>query len=303
MRLNNPEVRIENSSCCNAHCTVCPREQLTRPRMVMDLVPFSRLVRQAKDLGATVIAIYGFGEPLLDTGIADKVKVCSDHGLESFITTNAFKLWKKRTFELLDAGLTHIRFSVHGINKQMYESVHKGLRYPFVKNNIDLFLSMNRDVYNGQCVTMLTAMPMHDEPIELIREKWEDAVDFLEIWSPHNWAGGKDFRKIVRKKKTCGRPWDGPVQINSDGTMMVCCFDFNGEMTVGDTNRQSIKKILKGAEFDRIRGKHESGDLAGLPCKTCDQLNEYEESPLLYSNRDKSRAINKSSTTKIKIGG
>ena len=302
MKLSNPEVRIENSSACNAHCTICPREKLTRPRVIMLNEDFARLVRQAHDLGAKIIAIYGYGEPLLDPGLATKIKLCTDLGLETFITTNASLLNSDLSHHILNAGLTQIRFSMHGFDRKSYEAVHRGLSYFKVRSNISEFLNINKHRHK-RAVTMLTTIPSDDVSLDEIIDAWESDVDYLEIWKPHNWAGGRDFRTIVRKKKTCGRPWHGPLQINADGKVMVCCFDFNAEMIVGDTHKQDLRSIIIGKEFDKIRRAHREGDLTGLPCETCDQLNEYKESPLLYSNRDASRAINRSSTNKFRIGG
>jgi len=139
---------------------------------------------------------------------------------------------------------------------------------------------------------------MADESIDDIRRFWEPNVNWLEVWRPHGWAGGRDYRDLNPKKKTCGRPFRGPVQINADGKMMVCCFDFDARLIVGDTYKKTIKEILKDKPFIRIREKHESGDLSGLICQTCDQLNEGED-VLLYSNRDPDKQLGCTSSTKF----
>ena len=82
---------------------------------------------------------------------------------------------------------------------------------------------------------------------------------------------------------------------------MVCCFDFNAKLTVGDTRKNTIEEILKGKEFSEIRNKHADGNLTGLICETCDQLNE-DDDPLLYSSRDPDKQIGTTSSTKFKIG-
>jgi hypothetical protein len=155
----------------------------------------------------------------------------------------------------------------------------------------------------GSTTTHVSVIPMHSENIDAIKEFWLGMVDYLEIWRPHNWVYGKNYRRNNRRKSTCGRPFSGPVQINADGKMMVCCFDYNAEMTVGDTYESTIEDILKGDKFNKIVKKHALGDLIGLPCEKCDQLNEYteEDYPLLYSNRDKEKKINVTSSTKFEL--
>ena len=74
-------------------------------------------------------------------------------------------------------------------------------------------------------------------------------------------------------------------------------------MTIGDTYKDSVESILFGYELEKIKYKHDIGDLTGLPCEVCDQLNEYDEenSPLLYSNRDPNKEIGVTSTLKEKL--
>ena len=296
MHLRNTEVRIETIAKCNSKCIMCPREKLTRNKGAMSYSHFERLAVEAKLLGAKTISLFGFGEPLMDTNLPEKVKLVSKLGMEPIITTNASLLTQTKTHSLLEAGLKQIRFSVHGLGKT-YDLTHVGLNWHNTMRNINSFLDMNQ----GQCTTHVSVIPMHNEEIEEIKKFWGGDVDYIEIWRPHNWVYGRRYRKVKGRLKTCGRPSNGPIQINTDGTIMVCCFDFNGEMTIGDTWRASIKEILKSEKAVLVRRKHESGDLSGLPCETCDQLNIYGEDdyPLLYSNRDESKEINKTSSTKF----
>jgi len=300
LKLINSEVRIENSSLCNAKCTICPRKSFARPKMTMDNLSFAKLVNQAHGLGAELISIFGYGEPLMDEDVAWKTSYVTNLEMDTFITTNAALLNTDMAYDLLKAGLTHIRFSVHGTFEN-YEKVHKGLKFNVVIRNIFNFIKVNEVVFDKQCEVSVTVIPMHGETVDEIRKFWDGKVDYLEIWEPHNFTQGKTFRKKNRGLKSCNRPHSGPVQINSDGTMMVCCFDYNGELTVGCTNVDSIEDILKGEAYNTIREKHWEGDLSGLICEGCDQLNVESESPLLYSSRDPECKIGKTSSTKFEL--
>lgn len=300
MKLLNNEVRIETTNSCQAHCIICPRDKMTRPLAVMDNKHFKHLVDQAVTMGAETITLFGYGEPLLDLYIAEKIEYCTKHGLKTFITTNAGMLTEEKSYSLLDSGLRHIRFSCHGIGDN-YEKVHRGLRWSKVINNIEDFVYFNETEFNHQCRVDVSIIPMNGENISEVIGFWESLADDIEVWSPHGWAGGKVYRTGERKLKTCGRPFNGPIQINADGTMMVCCFDFDGKLTVGNTYKDSIQAILKGKQFNEIRRKHTEGDLTGLICETCDQLFIEEDSPLLYSSIDPNCEINKTSSTKFKL--
>jgi hypothetical protein len=277
---------------------MCPRAFLTRPKVDMGFEHFKDLCAQSKHLGAETISLFGFGEPLLDKTISEKVALVNMLEMEPIITTNASLLTERMAHRLLDAGLRQIRFSVHGLG-ETYNKTHIGLSWKKTIRNIMNFIAMNA----GECTTHVSVIPLHGETVEEIKNFWQYMVDYLEIWRPHNWSYAKSYRKVNRRKSTCGRPSSGPVQINADGKMMVCCFDFNAEMTIGDTYENTIEEILKGDIINSIINKHALGDLSGLPCENCDQLNEYieEDYPLLYSNRDEKRDINVTSSTKFKL--
>jgi hypothetical protein len=72
-----------------------------------------------------------------------------------------------------------------------------------------------------------------------------------------------------------------------DGTINMCCFDFNGDLTLGDLKTQSITEIFKGESFQKIFKCHKSGDFegSGLICKNCDQRNEEKFDVLIYNSK------------------
>jgi len=184
-KLINPEVRIENTNYCNARCVICPREKMSRPKATMGRGYFCNLVEQAHYLGATAIGAFGYGEPLLDVGIVDKVEYIGKRGMEAHITTNASLLTEKLIYRLLDVGLSHIRFSVHATSPKIYQMVHHGLNWFTVTKNICNFIDRNNSV-GHPCTTHMTVIPLHGETVDEIRELWEPACDYLEIWRPHN---------------------------------------------------------------------------------------------------------------------
>jgi len=202
---------------------------------------------------------------------------------------------------LYENGLSHIRFSIHGLNKADFESVQPGLKWMSTLINIYRAVELRNE---GKYETNIsvTVIPMHDEPVDLIRKFWEGIVDYLEIWKPHNWSCVKEYRpKTTERRKTCGRPENGPVQIQWDGTVIPCCFLTDSEIILGNTHDKTIEQILKDRPYDELRKKHQVGKLEGLPCQDCDQLNIEDGSPLLYSNRDKERRINVTSSAKFDL--
>ena len=271
---------------------------MTRPKVTMDGAHFESLVLQAKELGATDVSIFGFGESLLDSGLDTKLLISKD--LTTHITTNASLLTEDKAKMLLENGLKYIRFSAHGFD-YTYEKVHKFLKWTIVCRNIFNCIKMNNTRYNHLCKVEVSVIPLYGESVERIRDFWEPHVDYLEVWKPHGWGGSYDFKRSGEKLKSCGRPFTGPVQIQADGKVIPCCFLTNGEIILGDTHKNTIEEILKGNDYNELRHRHRVGDLEGLPCRYCDQRIITPESPLLYSSRDSTCEIGRTSSTKFKI--
>ena len=73
-RLQHPEVRYEPTDLCNANCTMCPRESHTRPQGIMDQGLYERSIDEVAALGAEQVVLTGFGEPMLDRRLEDKIR-------------------------------------------------------------------------------------------------------------------------------------------------------------------------------------------------------------------------------------
>ena len=261
---------------------------------------FCNLVDQVVELGVDTVSVFGYGEPLLDKNLEEKIGYCSDKGLNTWITTNASVLGLQRGFDLISAGLKNIRFSVHAITPRNYDRVHKNLSWIETVRNIANFFHINNRA-GHPVTTHMTVIPLNDEPVEHIVEVWGKLVDYLEIWKPHNWGTKKQYRKSIPQKKTCGRPFSGPLQIQADGYIIPCCFLTDGEIKLGNVNDDTILNILNGTKYKELQDIHRSGIYKNVACETCDQRNIEVENPLLFSNRDPDKIIGKTSTCKKQI--
>ena len=302
-KLINVECRIETTNYCNASCTICSHHKMTRPKGIMSSFFFKELISQAKDMGAKLISPFGFGEPLLDPTLEDKIQLCTNFGLETFITTNGSLCFRGRILNLFNAGLNHLRISVHAINKENYSKIHFYLDWNQLATNIYHLLKIRNDAFPNVRVS-ITTIPMHGETVDQIKDFWKDTfgIEDIEIWRAHNWGETKNYRPKTQKRlKTCGRPFRGPIQIEWDGTIIPCCFLTDNELTLGNAKGKSLKNILLDNPYQELRKRHKSGDLEGLPCENCDQLNIEKESVLLYSKHDPDCNINRTSSLKFDL--
>lgn len=296
MRLNHPEVRYEVTDHCNAECVMCPRDKHDRPHGVMSTERFCQSIDEVSALGALRVVLTGFGEPLLDRELEQKIAYAHTAGLRTYIITNASCLTTKRAHGLVDAGLDEMRISFYGMSDRSYAEVMRGLEYRRTLNNIMGFLQVRKAT---KVMLSFLCLPENEGEEGAFRSFWEPLVDYIEVWKPHNFGDGRDYRERGREKKSCGRPKNGPLQIQWDGTVIPCCYDYNNQIVLGNAFNAPVLDVLHGSPYERLRRAHERGAFHEFPyCDQCDQLLEHSEA-LVYTNRHslpKSQAVQLSNT-------
>lgn len=286
MRLQHPEVRYEVTDLCNSNCILCPREKHTRPHGIMDQAKYEASIDEIVGMGAKRVVLTGFGEPLLDKRLEEKIKYAKNKGLSTYIITNASGLTKNRAMRLLYAGLDEMRISFYGMQENVYELVMKGLDYRRTVDNIIGFLALKDKLkFKTKVQVSYIVLPENEQDTEAFREFWEPKVDAIEIWKPHNFGDGKQYRERAGEKVTCGRPKNGPLQIQWDGSVIPCCYDYNNQIVLGNAFEDSISDILSGEGYQALRLAHHMGAFHKFPyCDQCDQLLPHDDA-LIYSNR------------------
>ena len=60
-------------------------------------------------------------------------------------------------------------------------------------------------------------------------------------------------------KKTCGRPENGPLQIQWNGEVIPCCYDYNNQIILGNAFETPVMEILGGEKYEDLRDAHRKG--------------------------------------------
>ncbi|MBF0522436.1 MAG: radical SAM protein [Candidatus Omnitrophica bacterium] len=307
----NNDMRIEVSTKCNYRCIICPHpNQLTRTKEIMSLELFKTIFDkiQKETSQYTTLTFPGMGEPLLDKTLLNKIRYAKKKKpqLDVLILTNGSLLTPKIFKELEDLGVSPIRVSLYGTTPQTYTKVH-GLENKNIFSRVkDNLMEIARNKKTTQLI--LTYNVVHGANDKVVKDwikEWEGKVDLLEVWRPHNWVDAGHFRSIQRKKLiTCGRPFNGPLQIQVDGTVNMCCFDYDGKLTIGDLKTQSLKEIFSSPLYKKLVECHEQGKFkgSGLICENCDQRNADKSDVMIYNSKfNIEERVKMTSTTYKKI--
>jgi len=302
--LNTNEVRIETCTKCFYSCIFCPHStKFNRKKEEMTLEKFKFIVDKIKKElpNITDITISGFGEAFLDDKIFEKIKYAKESGFKIHTLSNGYYLFYPKVDILNEIGVEDIRISLHSIIYEPYHKITKAPLYQFrqVLWNIDYIIKET----NINLVLTFDIIPgINDNQIDLIKEKYDNHAT-IEIWKPHNWVNAFKFRKGDIFKPTCGRPWNSPYQIQVDGTVNMCCFDYNGKLLLGNFLNQTMKEIFHDKPYLDLKKHHKNNtlDQTNYICKDCDQRKEQSDI-IIYNNKFKSEErINKTSTNYKKV--
>jgi MoaA/NifB/PqqE/SkfB family radical SAM enzyme len=220
MKLKNPEIRFETTNKCAYHCKVCPRELMTRDEGVMSMDLFKKIIDDAIPLGLTTVTLTGFGEAMLDKHFSERVEYCKKKNLFVSMDTTGYLLKDRIIDDLIKFKFDFIRFSVFATTREVYKEVHNLDTFDLALKRINKLIDekkKNNSLYPKTGVYFVIQKENQDQINDFIKY-WENRVDEVDVWKSHNWIDTYDLRKKTEmRKKTCGRPKSGPLQIRWNG--------------------------------------------------------------------------------------
>jgi MoaA/NifB/PqqE/SkfB family radical SAM enzyme len=258
----------------------------------MGLDQYEKSIDEIIPLGAKRVVLTGFGEPLMDSTLVEKVAYAHDRGLNTYMISNASLLDERRARGLTEAGLDELRVSVYGTRPETYNAVMKKLDFHKTIGNLTRFLELRNELGSRTPKLQVSYLVLDEnkDDVDAFREYWEPRADAIEIWKPHNFGDGRDYRQRHRSlemKTTCGRPENGPLQIQWNGEVIPCCYDYNNQIVLGNAFQDSVLDILNGEKYNLLRIAHSEKKFSLFPyCDQCDQLLPHADA-LIYTNRHK----------------
>ena len=195
-------VRLESTNGCNLHCVFCPRDKHTRKIGVMSMETFAHAVDQCREMGVEQLTLQGFGEPLLDPHIANKIRYAKEQGIPLVVMiTNGTKCDETMIQNLMEAGLDRMRISLDAATAEIYEHKRIGFPYNQLEHNILSSLKARNDAghKNPKIEVIFVKGKDNAHEAEAFREKWTGVADRILFHDEHNWAGkNRSSRRRVR---------------------------------------------------------------------------------------------------------
>jgi len=270
---------IEVSSLCNASCTMCPREELTREKKLVDFDLFKKIIFDAKKTNVDVFQLSFYGESLMDPHLVKKIKFIYEIIPNAWvqIVTNGSLLSSDKTKELLESNISEIRISIEGNNSEEYNKIRRGLDYKeIVKNVKNLREERDRNSYKTQII--VTGLHLVNTPIDILEYErfWSQYADQVYTRNEH-----KLDREIKENLYSKLLPCDmlfKHLPIFSDGSYPICIYDWMGETNYDNIKNSSISQAWFAKKIMFYKIMHLIGLKRKLKlCKDCTYRTNYKK--------------------------
>ncbi len=251
-------VDLELSSVCNLKCPMCYtitedfKNKVTKGFMDFDL--FRRIVDEiAGKIFALRLSLRG--EATLHKKFIECIKYAKSAGIhEVSALTNGSKLKGEYLAQIIDARIDWLTISVDGIG-ETYEQIRQPVKYSDIVDNISqISIIKQQKGFTKPVVKVQGIWPA----VRIDPEKYYNtfaSIADLVAFNPLIDYLRKDDDIVYEEDFSCPQLYQRMV-IGSDGKAMMCSNDEDGQIIIGDADRQSIHEIWHGSSLNKIRGTH-----------------------------------------------
>lgn len=304
---NIRQINLEVFGGCNLACPMCPqgmedgREKDFKKTLNFEL--FQKIIDQAIPKGLKFVNLSGSGEPLLNKHLETFIKYLSDKSIETMIYTNGQLLNEKRFEDLCNAGLTVLKVSCMGWDRESYKKWMSVDTFEKTRSVLKNCIKLSKDKKFKtilQTNHLIQDYDKKDYQLDLYLKNWVDYLNVqAEIWLAHNWSGIYDEEKISRKDKfknkrlrSCGRPLGEVIEIRagglgkSKGAVVPCpnVLGHDSTAVLGHLDENNLMDVVNGKKYKDLRKKHIEKNFDQIDyCKNCDHIYDVPES-LAWTN-------------------
>ncbi len=294
---------IETTNYCNMSCVMCQRStDLKKKLRHMDNNTFNIIASQIKpqngpvfkkwlefvdnqlreeshpsennfyfDVVSQSITLHGFGEPLLDPKLPDRVSLLTKNNVLSYFSCNPCNVRMDFIKKLFESGTGYIKFAIDSMDDNEAKNI-RGKNADFTNSYKKVLEVLElKQQMEADTVIVLTMLDFSDDDNNKTRflGLWKDNDVYAYVKSVDNkWLLDKSSKtektigdnKSHYKKQYCEYAWTS-VTILADGSVVPCTQDINGTWVFGNVNDQSLSDIWNSEKYREFRKLHLSKDV------------------------------------------
>jgi len=289
---------VEPCNFCNLRCPVCltGSGRINRPNKVMTFEEFKKIVDQVKGYTKKIL-LFGWGEPFLNKDILRMVRYAVDSGIYNVrLSTNGMFLNSKELcVEIVKSGLRRLIISLDGLDQETLEKYRKGADFNKIIKGIKLLVEIRKLLKSDKPELELQFLVMkHNEHqreamkkfaeelgVDVYMEKslniyrgsyfQEKAKEFLPqdlSRSRYTLDDSKKYKLKGTVPNTCHLIYQSAV-INSNGTVIPCCYDLYSDYVMGNAFEEKLKNIWKNKKYQTLRKRIRENRKSIPMCRAC----------------------------------
>ena len=273
------KIYVEISNLCNLSCTFCPGTRRPKGRMTPEA--FAVLAPKLRPY-ADYLYFHLMGEPLYHPQLGEFLDIAGKCGFRVILTTNGTLLAKQQELLLSSPALHKVNISLHAFEAN-------DLAVPFEK-------------YLADCIAFGQAA--RGEKLVVYRlwnqggadKKNAEILESLHNAFPGEWNAEKRGTRIAdRTYLEYGDKFDWPdlaapegesrifcyglrdqLGVLYDGTVVPCCLDHEGDLSLGNLFRQDMEDILHSPRAKAIYDGFSRKEAAESLCRRCGYARRFQ---------------------------
>lgn len=278
-------VIISITNVCNLKCPHCYYSKFIklpgyRPNMLAwDL--WEKICEEAGRWPGVIMNFGTDGEPLVHPRLLDMLRLARRKRIYPVnITTNGLLMDEEFNSAVVGERLVDImNISIDAFTPETYVRVRGGDYGKLTRNINNLITQRNNAKSPLKIQVNFIDQPDTRSELTMFKRYWESRVDLVltRIYydatsvtgeTGPNITGKQDmFEKVERWP--CQQLWRR-INIADDGIVRFCVDDWFNKTKLGDLNTQSIAQIWRGADYNRLRHLHVTGQFGNVPyCAKC----------------------------------
>ncbi len=289
---------IELTSSCNFRCLMCPvgNRSLGRAAEFMKHDTFVNILGQSIHGGLEAMRFIGWGEPALHPELCAFIDGATGAGILTHLNTNGSKMTHELARDLVCADLNSIKFSFQGVGRKSYAEMRN---VDFFEGMIEAIGVMREAWFHHHAGNIIgrSLLPWIAasttttwETPEMIAEFCERLAllvdelsvgktifDFMDLGKAK--LRRKDRDTLVRLMSAStgdekAHPDPCPevfnkLSIHADGSVVVCCNDYDGVVVLGNVNTDRIEDMWRHPKIEAYRERLARKDYDAPLCVSC----------------------------------
>lgn len=259
------KVYIEITNSCNLKCDFCIQNK--RNKMFMNEDDFHNILDKLKG-HTNYLYFHILGEPLLHPQIRNFIGMAHDEGFHVNITTNGYLISKIRSV----SNLRQLNISLHSYDEKYNISLDNYLNsiFDIVDDLKDTYISYRLWVKNHYTEQIIERLNNHYGTSLKISDIKDNVTlkDNIFINSFHEFIWPDIENDFYSENGTCYALRDH-IGILVDGTIVPCCLDSKGDISLGNIFNDSIDTILESDRVVRMKQGFQNKEKCEELCRHC----------------------------------